>query len=199
MDDKELIFMHSPFKRLMQKYIEFRIFKTLLASLNLDLTKKVILEVGCGSGYGLELISQAFNPAELYAFDILPAEVALAKQRQLPVNLFIGNALDMELPSQKFDAVFIFTVLHHVIGWKQVLKEVNRVLKQNGVLLINELNRKVLNRIERYLKTFHPQKSRFSWDEFRLGIASAGFKLLKERFILNDFGFFLGLKERSIK
>ncbi len=194
MDDKELIFMHSPFKRLMQKYIEFRIFKTFLASLNLDLAKKVILEVGCGSGYGLELISQTFHPAELYGFDILSEEVALAKQRQLPVNLFIGNVLDIKLPSQKFDAVFIFTVLHHVTGWQQALKEVNRVLKPKGVLLINELNRKVLNRFERYLKAFHPPNSRFNWDEFRLGLASAGFKVLRERFILNDFGFFLGLK-----
>jgi len=197
MDAKELKLMHSPFKRLMQKYLEFRIFTTFLASLNIDLTGKVLLEVGCGAGYGLELLIKEFQPAELVAFDILPEEVGLARQRRLPVKLFVGNVLEIKLPSQKFDAVFVFTVFHHVVGWRGALKEINRVLKPGGILLVNELNRKVINRFERFLKTSHPLNSRFDWAEFKHGLASAGFKILREKRILNDFGFFLCIKIKS--
>jgi len=196
-DDKELKFMNSPLKGLMQKHIEFRIFKTLLSSLNVDLTGKVILEVGCGSGYGIELITKKFQPTELVAFDILPELVERARQRRLPVKLFVGNATDIKLPSDKFDAVFIFTVIHHVEGWHQVLKEVNRVLKHGGILLVNELNRKSLDRIERFLKIKHPKKSRFDWGDFQEGLIAAGFMILREKRILNDFGFFICIKVKS--
>ena len=95
-DDKELKLMNSPIKYLLQKFLEFRIFKTFLASLNFNLTGKILMEVGCGSGYGLELITRTFKPIEFVAFDILPEEVHLAKQRNLPVDLFIGDVLDIK-------------------------------------------------------------------------------------------------------
>jgi ubiquinone/menaquinone biosynthesis C-methylase UbiE len=194
MDTKELKFMHSPFKRLMQKHLELRIFKHFLSSLNLDLTGKILLEVGCGSGYGLELISKEFQPAELFAFDLLPEEVALARQKSERANVFVGDVRAINLPSEKFDAIFIFTVFHHVEGWQQALKEVNRVLKVGGILLVNELNRQAVNRFERFIRTRHPRHSRFDWAEFKHGLASAGFNILREKRILNDFGFFLCLK-----
>lgn len=43
--------------------------------------------------------------------------------------------MDIRLPSEKFDAVFIFDVLHHVPEWRSALKEINRVLKACCVLL----------------------------------------------------------------
>jgi len=196
-DDLEFKFMNSPLKGLIQKHLEFRIFKSLLSSLNVDLNGKVILEVGCGSGYGLELISKEFQPAELVAFDILPELVERTRQRRLPVKLFVGNATDIKQPSEKFDAVFIFTVIHHVEDWNHALKEVNRVLKPGGILLVNELNRKSLDRIERFLKVWHPKKSRFDWREFHEGLIASGFRILREKRILNDFGFFMCIKVKS--
>ncbi|MFW9917005.1 MAG: class I SAM-dependent methyltransferase, partial [Candidatus Thorarchaeota archaeon] len=101
------------------------------------------------------------------------------------------------LLSETFDVVFAFTIFHHVEGWRRALGEVNRVLKANGLLIVNELNTRFLGRIERFLKVFHPAKSRFDWIDFRRGLASAGFRILKETFVLKDFGFFMCQKTRE--
>ncbi|MFX0117350.1 MAG: class I SAM-dependent methyltransferase [Candidatus Hodarchaeota archaeon] len=193
-DATELRFMNSPLKVLMQRYFEFPIFKRFLSSCSVDLSNKAILEVGCGSGYGLELLYKEFRPSKLVAFDILPDQVALARSRRLPAKVFIGSVLDISLPSDTFDAVFIFTVFHHVEGWRDAFKELNRILKPNGVLLVNELSKRSLDRIERFLKVKHPKMSRFSWKEFREGLISTGFRIVREKMILKDFGFFMCIK-----
>lgn len=191
--------MNSPLKMFMHKYLEFRIFKHFLSSYDVDLTGKAILEVGCGSGYGLELISRRFRPSRLIGFDILPEQVNFARKRGIPgvTKLFVGSVENIKLSPASFDSVFIFTVFHHVEGWREGLREVNKVLKPKGILLVNELNKRSLERFERYLKVSHPKRSRFSWEEFREGLASAGFKILRERMILRDFGFFMCMKARS--
>ncbi|MHA2271835.1 MAG: class I SAM-dependent methyltransferase [Candidatus Hodarchaeales archaeon] len=197
MDWKELKLMNSPFKALMQRYFEFVIFKRFLKFNNLDLSGKAILEAGCGSGYGLELISKQFHPSDLVGFDILADQVDIARKRNTLANLFVGDVRNINLQSESFDVVFAFTVFHHVEGWRKALGEVNRVLKVNGLLLVNELNKRFLDRIERYLKVDHPERSRFDWIEFRQGLVSAGFRILKETLILMDFGFFMCQKVRE--
>ncbi len=191
--------MISPLKKLMFKYFEFRIFKRLLNSLNLNLYEKQILEGGCGAGYGIEVISEHFKPKRYYAFDLKKEMVArslsLVKRKKLPVTVFQGDVTAIKLSSKKFDAVFIFTVLHHEKKWREALKEVNRVLKPNGLLLINEINNRSLNWFGRYLKVYHPKSARFTWGMFRKELNQAGFVILREYFFLQDFGFFIGCKQ----
>ena len=191
--------MISPFKKIIFKYFEFKIFKRLLYSLNVDLHGKQILEGGCGAGYGIEVISQYFTPSQYYAFDLNEGMVRRSqtkvKHRKLPVNVFQGDVTSIKLPAEKFDAVFIFTVLHHEKNWRIALKEINRVLKPNGLLLINEINDRSLNWFERYLKIYHPKSARFTWKMFRHELNQAGFSILREYLFLQDLGFFVGRKQ----
>jgi ubiquinone/menaquinone biosynthesis C-methylase UbiE len=53
-----------------------------------------------------------------------------------------GSVNDIELPSQKFDGVFVCFVLRHVLEWRKALKEINRVLKPGGILLVEEASKK---------------------------------------------------------
>jgi ubiquinone/menaquinone biosynthesis C-methylase UbiE len=141
MDKAQLGVVNSRIRQLFQKYYEFRVIKQHLKEHNTDLSGKVILDAGCGSGHSSEVIIKAFKPRELYAFDIMPEQVELAKQRGLPAHIFVGNIADMELASEKFDAVFTFGVFHHVPQWFKALQEVHRVLKPGGVLLGGEINK----------------------------------------------------------
>ncbi|MFX0123385.1 MAG: class I SAM-dependent methyltransferase [Candidatus Hodarchaeota archaeon] len=190
--------MVSPFKKLMLSLFELKVFKSFIKSINFDLPGKSILEVGCGAGYGIEQIYKSFKPKEYFAFDIDQKMVlysaAKVKKKKLPVHLFLGDVKKTKLPSNRFDAVFIFTVLHHVEGWQDALKEINRVLKPKGLLLINEINYRSLNWFERYLKVIHPKKARFNWDMFTQGLQAANFLILREFKFLKDLGFFLCIK-----
>ncbi|MFX1283716.1 MAG: class I SAM-dependent methyltransferase [Promethearchaeota archaeon] len=193
--------MVSPIKKLMLSFLELKVFKFFIKSCNFDLIGKNILEVGCGAGYGIEPIYRSFKPKEYFAFDISLKMVLLStakvKKKNLPVKVFIGDVKEINLPSKKFDMVFVFTVLHHVEGWQDGLKEINRVLKPKGLLLINEINSRSLSWFERYLKVFHPRKAYFTWNEFNQGLADAGFLILKEYKFLKDLGFFLCMKQRE--
>ncbi len=191
--------MISPFKKLMLSFFELKVFKSFIKSTSFNLTGKSILEVGCGAGYGIVQIYKSFNPKEYFAFDINQKMVSLStakvKKEKLPVQVFLGDVKETKLPSNKFDVVFVFTVLHHVEGWRDALKEINRVLKPKGLLLINEINDRSLNWFERYLKVIHPKKAHFSWHMFTQGLVAADFVILREFKFLRDLGFFLCIKQ----
>ena len=192
--------MISPLKRLMLKYFELPIFNYLLRPLNADLMEKRILEAGCGAGYGIEAINNLFQPKEYYAFDIskrmVQRSLSKAKNHKNNVKVFQGDITAIPLPSLKFDAVFIFTVLHHEVRWREALKEVYRVLKPNGLLFVNEINNRSLNWFERYAKVYHPKAARFTWKIFREELQKTGFSIRNEFLFLTDFGFFICKKER---
>ncbi len=181
MDRKEFSYVNCAARNFCQKYYEFRYFKKYLRNHNIDLNKKTILDVGCGSGYSSALIMEEFKPTELFAFDALPQEVELARQRGVTSNLFVGNVVDILLPSNKFDAVFAFDVLHHVPEWMVALKEINRVLKRGGSLLLHEPRKKALDALERFFKVYHPPESRFEWPELLTGLVAAGFRVIEQK------------------
>jgi len=195
-DRKELRLVNSAVRGFCQKHYEFRTFIRYLKKNHIDLTSKVILDAGCGAGYSSEMIIKEFQPKELFAFDILSEEVELAKRRCLSASLFVGDVTDIKLPSDKFDAVFIFDVLHHVPRWRVALKEIYRVLKSGGVLLVQEPHKKGLDNIERFFKIYHPKESRFEWPEFIDGLENSGFRVVERRKIyLGHFQSCMCIKE----
>ncbi|MHA2296314.1 MAG: class I SAM-dependent methyltransferase [Candidatus Hodarchaeales archaeon] len=191
MDRKENFFIKSPFKKLMQAFFEFRVFKWFLHLENIDLTGKRMVEAGCGSGYGLKLIHDQFKPNELVAFDLMPEMVIrsrhLISRNKIPAKIFIGNITETRLPRGKYDCVVIFTVLHHVPLWREAIMEMSRLLKPGGYLLVNEHDKISLDRLERFFRVYHPEKSRFFWSEFKEKLKEAGFRVLREK------RFFLGV------
>lgn len=169
MDRKEFSYVNCAARDFCQKYYEFRSFKQYLMKNRIDLTNKAILDVGCGSGYSSALIMDEFRPAELFAFDALPEEIELARHRGITAKVFVGNVLDIMLPSKKFDAVFAFDILHHVPEWRRALKEINRVLKNGGSLLLHEPRKKALDNLERFFKVHHPLESNLNGQNYPLG------------------------------
>lgn len=173
----EFAMMNNPIRRFLQRHVEFRIFKRHLQKHKIDLVNKAIVDAGCGSGYSTELIARAFAPSSLVAFDLMPEQIELAKQRSLNADIFVGDMTNSELPSETFDAVFIFGVLHHIPTWRQALREIASVLKPEGVLLVEE-----------------PQV-RFSWPEFEQGIGQVGFDILeRSRVLTQSFQSYLARK-----
>jgi len=198
MDKADTILVNSPFKKLMQKYFEFPIFKTFLKSEKLDIKYKVVLEAGCGAGYGLQIIHDEFVPKELHGFDILEEEIKIAKKKKIPAEIFVGDVLDTKFPDKKFDVVFVLEVLHHVPQWREGLKELNRIMKRGGILLISEHCKDSVKRLERVFGVKHPKEANFRWNEFYAGILSAGFIIKHRKIIFPGLGFYLCIKTKEI-
>ncbi len=173
----EFFAMNNPLRRLRQKYGEFPLILQMLRLHQIDLRGKVIMDMGCGSGYGTELIVKQLKPTRVFAYDIMPEQIQLARQRRLPVEFKVGDATAMEAPDGSCHAVFDFGILHHIPLWQQALAETARVLLSRGVFIVEE-----------------PHKL-FEWDELELGLQQAGFEILERRqWYRGFFRFFLARK-----
>ena len=173
----EFLAMNNPVRRLRQKYGEFPLLLNLLHLHQIDLVGKVIMDMGCGSGYGTELIVKELQPSHVIAFDLMPEQIRLAQKRQLPVDFKVGDATAIEATDSSCHAVFDFGILHHIPLWRKALAETVRVLVPAGILFVEE-----------------PHKM-FEWDEFELGIQQAGLKILERRqWYGGFFRFFLAQK-----
>ena len=174
LDRIEFAAMNNPFRRWLQRHIEFRIFKNHLEKRRIDLEGKAIMDAGCGSGYSTELILNEFHPSRIIAFDYMPEQINLARERGLDVDFSVGDLTRLEYADNICDAVFIFGVIHHIPEWRKAFCEVSRVLKPGGVLLVHE-----------------PRYS-FSWAQFESGIRNAGMNVLEfRRFFLAYFRAYL--------
>ena len=191
----EFHLMNNPMRKWLQKNIEFKTFKDFLDKNNLSLEGKVVLDAGCGSGYSTKLI-QEFLPVELIGFDIMPSQIEKAKQAYPELNFFVGSVLETHLDSDKFDAVFVFGILHHIPQWKDAITELYRVLKSGGVLLVEDLNKDASHFFATYFKLDHPPEAYFTWGEFTNHLEETGFDILEQkRIISKGVGSFLCLKK----
>lgn len=98
--------------------------------------KGKILDVGCGSGQFLNLLKK--YDWEVYGVEISPK--AVEEVNNLGLNIFIGELVDAKYPQRYFDTVVVNQVLEHTYDPKELLKESNRILKQNGLLILGVPN-----------------------------------------------------------
>jgi ubiquinone/menaquinone biosynthesis C-methylase UbiE len=173
--------MNKPLRRFVQKYVEFKIFKDFMKRHNVNLTGKVILDAGCGSGYSTELIHKQLKPSRLLAIDFMPEQISLALQRKIPAEFTVGDVTNLELESNSIDGAFAFLIMHHVPQWREGLKEICRVLKPGGVFLVEEPNKEAVDYADTKKGYSHPPEGRFSFEEFSQALRDAGFEILEEK------------------
>jgi SAM-dependent methyltransferase len=103
-----------------------------------DLKGKRVLDVGCGTGP----ISAwaASRGAEVVGFDLTPAMVRLAEARGLNGVSFrvadLAQPLDF-LEDGSFDVAVGSLVMHYLRDWVEPLRELRRVLRPDGILVIS--------------------------------------------------------------
>ena len=103
-----------------------------------------VLEVGCGVGAKTEILLRRFPNIQLSGIDVNDNQVTATKTflEGLPhfQNRYTIQKMDasnMEFQSNTFDGAFICWVLEHVPDPRKTLSECNRILKPNGVLVVN--------------------------------------------------------------
>ena len=96
------------------------------------------LDIGCGDG-SLLFIMKRFG-WEVYGVDISDSAVKLAKEKLGTENIFTGKLGDCHFPSNFFDVISLRHVLEHLHEPYKSLKEIRRILKEDGVLSITVPN-----------------------------------------------------------
>ncbi|WLR43681.1 class I SAM-dependent methyltransferase [Bacillus carboniphilus] len=97
-----------------------------------------VLDVGCGDGYGSQkLMEQGFK---VHGVDLSHEMIKIARNRK-GVNLSFQQANMMDLPyeNQQFDALMVINAIEWTEHPLAALKELKRVVKVGGFLLIGIL------------------------------------------------------------
>ncbi|GAB3560279.1 class I SAM-dependent methyltransferase [Spirosoma fluminis] len=99
-----------------------------------------VLEIGCGWGRGLELLTKA---ADQYTGIDKNQELIAALQAEYPKSTFIAANIPplAGLADNTFDYIVTFQVIEHIENDDLFIQEAHRVLKPGGKLLLTTVNK----------------------------------------------------------
>jgi SAM-dependent methyltransferase len=132
------LFVKSPFYKIFdinkmeyQKKLYERKFETIKNMVNIK--GKYILDVGQEDGY----YSKLYNERGAKMEGINVSLTMNYKGDKSNIKIYDGTNIPFE--DGTFDIVVIHMVLHHVMsGWKELLKDIYRVLKKGGILIVED-------------------------------------------------------------
>ena len=104
---------------------------------------KQVLDLASGEGYGSYHLSRV--AASVVGVDIDAAAVSHAQQRynqQSNLSYRIGSCAQIPLDDRSVDVVVSFETIEHHDQHEQMMREIKRVLRPNGLLIISSPNKK---------------------------------------------------------
>ncbi|MGM0432539.1 MAG: class I SAM-dependent methyltransferase [Spirochaetota bacterium] len=133
------------------------------------------LEIGVGSGkFAAPLGVQT---------GLEPSTAMAEKARKRGIKVYTGVAEDLPFPSQQFDYVLMVTTICFVDDIDMAFREANRVLRQNGAIILgfvdreSEIGRSYLARKKTSL--FYQDATFYSTEEVLTHLQSTGFEISK--------------------
>gem|GEM_PF-795178 len=96
-------------------------------------SRKEVVEVGCGYGSNIKLIKKNRDDVECYALDNSQVAIELVR-REIP-NSFLSDCRKTPFADNKFDLIFSAGLMEHLWDERPFLKEMRRILKDNGYMI----------------------------------------------------------------
>lgn len=145
-----------------------------------------ILDVGCGTGYGTKMLNQIHQ--DVYGIDVSKEAINYAQRNYTGPIYLISNAENIPFKNESFDVVISFESIEHLQNPEKGLKEMNRILKDGGLLFISTPNPRHLGNIlkNRLLGIPYPEKvdmnniyhiKEFNYNEFLDFLGNNGFSI----------------------
>lgn len=128
---------------------------------------KRVLDAACGEGYGTRLIYD-WGAASVVGVDISEAAVLTAEKNfgNPHVEYLVHDVEELPFPDNSFDVVVSLETVEHLNDPVKFLKEMRRVLKENGTAIISCPNDNYYaQNVPDYINIYH--KRRYTWPEYR--------------------------------
>jgi ubiquinone/menaquinone biosynthesis C-methylase UbiE len=130
------------------------------------------LSLGCGAGTREINWAGLGRFSRIDAYDVSPSQIEVATKTAAErghggvLNFKVGSVYDLLIPEGSYDVVFVEHALHHFTPLREVLARIERVLKPNGLFIVNEF----------------VGPTRFQWTERQLEVINAALTLLPKKF-----------------
>lgn len=152
---------------------------------------KKILDVGCGTGETMNFLQELYPIAQIYGVDTSQKALQYAKSRGHSL-VELASASKLPYKADTFDIILILDVIEHIKKDAEAVKELKRVLKRGGKLVITAPAMKLIwsdfddkqGHVKRYTRT-----------EFRQLAKVSGMKIN----FISYFNFFLAIPIITIR
>ncbi len=95
---------------------------------------ETILEVGCGSGFWLNLLQR--RGRKLFGLDYSLGMLRQAQSQPAPLSLVQASGTRLPYPNESFDLVYCVDAIHHFGDHRAFVAESARLLKPRGALAV---------------------------------------------------------------
>jgi len=128
-------------------------------------SRKKILDLGCGTGYGTARLAQTAYSA--VGVDLAPEAIDYAVSHYPSAQFLQCSAAAVPVPQASFDLVTAFEVIEHLPDWRALLAEARRILLPAGLLIVSTPNQRYYaeTRAKAGPNPFHSHE--FEYAEFR--------------------------------
>lgn len=124
---------------------------------------KDVLDIACGEGYGSAML--AHRARSVKGVDIAGDAVAHASATYQGIHgleFMQGNAAEIPLDDNSVDVVVSFETIEHHDRHREMLSEIRRVLRPDGLLVISSPNRVVYSELAGHHNEFHVKELDFA-------------------------------------
>jgi len=116
---------------------------------------KIVVDLACGEGYGTYIISE--NAKQVTGIDISDETIkhAIKRYKKSNLNYIVGEAIKTIIPSNSIDVVISFETIEHHNKHIEMIMEIKRILKKDGVLIISTPDKNNYSITPKYTNKFH--------------------------------------------
>jgi ubiquinone/menaquinone biosynthesis C-methylase UbiE len=116
---------------------------------------KSVLDIASGEGYGAALLATVAKSVIGVDVDSASVEQAKITYRNSNLDFIVGSCESIPVPDSSIDIVTSFETIEHHDKHEEMLREIRRVLKPGGVLIISSPNRLTYSDEPGHTNPFH--------------------------------------------
>lgn len=161
-----------------------------------------ILELGCGTGVYTQTLQKVSNEILATDFSEEMIKTAIIERGNLKkVSFARADAMNLQFGNQSFDTVFMANLIHIIEDPEKVIQESNRVLKNEGQMIVTSFAMDKMGFFNKLALTFRYLKTFGKPSEEALKVKTSQ-KIIEDLIIKNGFvitkSIVLGKKEKAI-
>ncbi len=150
----------------------------------LEPKKGKFLDVGLGRGYLEKKIIKSNLKVSIYGVDFSPKTIKYLN-KEIAGNFYVANLFNLPFQDSFFETIAVLDVLEHIERNKilQAMKEINRVLKNGGQIVISVPINENLKLLNREGRNYNAHLREYTLPIIKKELLSSGFKIFKHEYL----------------